>query len=123
MKLSHCFRVLPFIATSLLGLGVVGCIATNNTNTKISGKAIPDDIFAQIKPGQTKEAVIELVGQPSQKANVEGGSEVWKWNYTETKMAENSFIVLFESTSTTTSKQTTVVEFNQSGVVTKASRE
>jgi len=123
MKSLRCFHILTLCATCLLGLGLAGCIATNNTNTRTTGKIIPDDVFAQIQPGKTKDFVISVLSQPSQKITEEGGSEVWKWNYTEAKMSEKSFIVLFESTNSTTSKQTTVVEFNRDGVVTKVSRE
>jgi len=123
MKLPCYPRLLSFLAISLLGLGLAGCIVTNNSDTKITGKVISDEAFVQIQPGKTKDFVTGLIGQPSQKINNDDGSAVWKWNYTVTNMDEHSFIVLFESTNTTTTKQTTVVDFNKDGVVTKTSRE
>jgi outer membrane protein assembly factor BamE (lipoprotein component of BamABCDE complex) len=123
MKFLPCFRVLSLFTISLLGLVLAGCIITNNSNTKITGHVISDDTFAQIQPGKTKDFVTGLIGQPSLKTTADSGNEVWKWNYSETKIAERSFIVLFESSDATTTKQTTVVEFNKDGVVTKTSRE
>jgi outer membrane protein assembly factor BamE (lipoprotein component of BamABCDE complex) len=118
------FRIIVLLVSILLGLSLTGCIIiTNNTDTKNSGKAIPDDVFAQVQPGQTKDAVINLLGQPSQKVTENAGSEVWKWTYTETKTAERAFIVLFSGESKTTTTQTTVVEFDQDGKVTKVWRE
>jgi outer membrane protein assembly factor BamE (lipoprotein component of BamABCDE complex) len=123
MKLFRRFRLVSLFTVGVLNLGLTGCIITNSSNTNISGKAIPDDVLAQIQPGQTKDAVINLLGQPSKKTTEDGGNELWKWTYTETKSAEHSFIVLFAGTSKTTTTQTTVVEFGENGKVTKAWRE
>ncbi len=123
MKFPRRIRLVSFFAFSLAGLGLTGCIMTNTSNTNITGKAIPDDMFAQIQPGQTKAAVINLIGQPSKKTTEDAGNESWKWTYTETKSSEHSFIVLFAGVSKTTTNQTTVVEFDRDGKVIKAWRE
>jgi outer membrane protein assembly factor BamE (lipoprotein component of BamABCDE complex) len=123
MNLSRCFRILSLSSICLLGFGLTGCIATSTSDTKISGKAIPDDVFVQIQPGKAKDFVTSLLGEPSKKITGDNGSEVWKWDYSETKMSEHSFIILFAGVNKTTTSQITVVEFDKDGKVTKASRE
>jgi len=122
MKFPHYLRLTALFIASLFGLGLVGCIATNSSNTNISGKAVPDDVFEQIQPGKTKDFVVGLMGEPSKKITEDNGSEVWRWNCIETKITERTFIILFVAVDRTNTTQTTAVEFKD-GVVTKVWRE
>jgi outer membrane protein assembly factor BamE (lipoprotein component of BamABCDE complex) len=122
MKFPRCFRIIPLFTASLFGLGLVGCIATNSSNTNISGKVVPDDIFGQIHPGQSKDFVVGLMGEPFKKVTTDNGSEVWRWSYNETRTAERTFMIFYVALDRTNTTQTVVVEFRD-GVVTKAWRE
>jgi len=122
MKFRRCFRIIPILTASLLGIGLTGCFATNSSNTNIAGKIVPDDVFAQIHPGQTKDFVADLMGEPFKKIPEDNGSEVWQWNYNETKTAERTFMIFYVAVDRTNTNQTVAVAFKD-GVVTKAWRE
>jgi len=114
--------MIPFFATSLLGLGLTGCFATNSSNTSIAGKTIPDDLFAQVQPGKTRDFVVDLLGGPATKVTEDNDREVWRWDYNETKIAAKTFMIFYVAVDRTHTTQTAVVEF-QRGVVIKSWRE
>jgi outer membrane protein assembly factor BamE (lipoprotein component of BamABCDE complex) len=122
MKFHHGFRIIPFCAASLLGLGLTGCFATNSSNTNIAGKTIPDDLFAQVQPGKTKDFVVDLLGPPATKITEDNGREVWRWDYNETKTAAKTFMIFYVAVDRTRTIQTAAVAF-QNGVVVKTWRE
>jgi len=122
MKFNQGFRIAAFFAASLLGLSLGGCFATNSTNTNIAGKAIPDEVFAQIQPGKTKDFVIDLLGNPTLKTTEDNGREVWRWNYDETKTAEKTFMIFYVAVDRTHTIQTEAVAFKD-GVVVRTWRE
>jgi len=122
MKFCRYFRIIPLFTASLLGLSLAGCFATNSSNTNIAGRTVPDDIFAQIHPGQTKDFVLGLIGEPFDKISEDNGSEVWRWNYHETKTQERTFMIFYVAVDRTNTIQTVAIAFKD-GVVTKAWRE
>jgi outer membrane protein assembly factor BamE (lipoprotein component of BamABCDE complex) len=122
MKFPHCLRIILLFTASMLGLGLAGCIATNSSNTNIAGRTVSDDVFTQIQPGKSRDFVLSLLGEPTKKIAEENGSEIWEWNYVETKITERTFIILFVAVDRTNTTQMTTVEFKD-GVVTKAWRE
>jgi outer membrane protein assembly factor BamE (lipoprotein component of BamABCDE complex) len=122
MKIHHTARIIPFFVVSMLGLAFTGCIATNSSNTNIAGKMVPDDVFAQVQPGKTKNFVLDLMGNPATKSTLDNGREVWRWNYDETKTAEKTFMIFYVAVDRTHTVQTAAVAF-QDGIVVKAWRE
>jgi outer membrane protein assembly factor BamE (lipoprotein component of BamABCDE complex) len=122
MKPSHTFRAIPFVTVGLFGLGLSGCIATQSSNVNIAGKTIPDDVYTQIQPGKDKDFVVGLIGEPFKKITEDNGTEVWRWNYVETKTAARTILILYVEVHRTNTTQTVAVEF-KGGVVTKIWRE
>jgi outer membrane protein assembly factor BamE (lipoprotein component of BamABCDE complex) len=122
MKFTRCFRLIPFFTASLVGFALTGCFVTNSSNTNIAGKTVPDDLFTQIHAGQSREFVVDLIGEPFKKATEDNGREVWRWNYIETKTAERTFMIFYVAVDRTNTTQTVVVAFKD-GIVTKAWRE
>jgi len=96
--------------------------ATNSSNVNIAGKNIPDEVFAQIQPGKTKDFVVDLLGNPAMKTTEDNGREVWRWNYDETKTAAKTFMIFYVALDRTHTTQTDAVAFKD-GVVVKTWRE
>lgn len=99
--------------------GLTGCVVMSDNHTTTSGHKIDASVFAQVEPGKSKEFVVNLLGEPSEKYNNDDGTERWTWRYSETHRSASGFIVLFASSSDTTTKQARNVQF-KGGVVTRA---
>ena len=122
MKSSHRFRSATLFAASLLVLGLTGCIATNSSNVNFSGKSVPDDVYAQIQPGKSKDFVVGLIGEPVKKTTGENGAEVWRWNYVESNISARTILILYVEVHRINTTQSVAVEFRD-GLVTKIWRE
>ncbi len=106
------------LAIGLLGVSLAGCIITNSSSNRVTGKKITTEQLAQVKPGTTKESVIDLLGVPSKRTDLGSGLEVWEWDYTENSNKASGFIFLYSSDTSTHVDQATSVEFKD-GAVTK----
>ncbi len=107
-----------FLAVALLGASLGGCIITNNSSNRVTGKKITAEQLAQVKAGATKESVVDLLGVPSKRSDLGNGLEVWEWDYTENTNKASGFIFLYQSDTSTHVDQATSVEFKD-GAVTK----
>jgi outer membrane protein assembly factor BamE (lipoprotein component of BamABCDE complex) len=116
------FRIAAFV--SVLGAAAVlpGCLIGSSSRTQVTGRYVGPETLAQIQPGKSAEYVSELLGEPSQKSSLEDGTEIWKWNYTESRNSSGSVIFIFASNSKTETQRTTYVEL-KNGVVVKAWRD
>jgi outer membrane protein assembly factor BamE (lipoprotein component of BamABCDE complex) len=111
-------RLVGAAATLLLGATLAGCVISTNDSTHITGKQVTEDKLAQVKPGAAKDAVIDLLGLPSNRMDLGSGLEVWEWKSTQTQKKSSDIIFVFSSDKSTSVENTTSVEFKD-GVVTR----
>lgn len=106
------------LAAVLVCVGFSGCVVVSDNHNTTTGQKIDASTFAQIEPGKSKEFVVNLLGEPSEKYTNDDGTERWTWRYSETHRSTSGFIVLFASTSDNTIRQTRNVQF-KGGYVTR----
>ena len=99
---------------------LTGCLVTSSSKTTTSGNYVPAQTFDQIEPGKTTSAWVQAtLGEPTCKTKVEtANSEIWKWNYTETKKGSGTVLFLFAGSSNDEKTRAAYVEIKD-GVVTK----
>jgi outer membrane protein assembly factor BamE (lipoprotein component of BamABCDE complex) len=111
--------LVPTLALTALGLS--GCIINTGSHSEYSGKYVSQQTLDQITPGQSKEFVVAVLGEPSTKTSMTDG-ELWKWRYHHTKKSSGSFIFVFSGDSTTETEMATYVMF-KGDVVSQAWRD
>ncbi|MGH7131117.1 MAG: outer membrane protein assembly factor BamE domain-containing protein [Phycisphaerales bacterium] len=106
------------LTLSTLTLG--GCLIGSGSSDTVTGTYIGRETLAQMKPGETKEDfVVATLGQPSSKASLSDGSQLWKYNYSRTKRSGAYVFVLLTAGSKEQTVATTFVELKD-GVVSRA---
>ena len=115
-------RTLAFVAASLACTTLGGCLIGSSTHTDTSGHLIGNDTLAQIQPGKDTAYVLALIGDPTDKTLLDGGTEIWKWRYTERKNSSGTVIFLLSADNKTETTKITYVEFKD-GIVVKAWRD
>jgi outer membrane protein assembly factor BamE (lipoprotein component of BamABCDE complex) len=115
-------RSLTLVAASLACTALGGCLIGSTTQTETSGHQIGNDTLAQIQAGKDMSYVTALIGDPTNKTVLDGGTEIWKWRYTERKNSSGTVIFLLSADNKTETSNTTYVEFKD-GVVVKAWRD
>ena len=105
---------------SALCLILSGCLVTSDSKTMTKGNYVPERVFDRIEPGHTSAAWVQAtLGDPTSKTKVDAtGSEIWKWNYTETKKGTGTVLFLFAGKSDDEKPHVAFVEM-KNGVVTK----
>ena len=93
MAKSLTFRVLARAALLAAAMGltgaVAGCVGLGNVSkTYTEGYAISDQALAQIRPGQSKDLVIAVLGSPQTENTFPNESAYY---YVETKVNETAF--------------------------------
>jgi outer membrane protein assembly factor BamE (lipoprotein component of BamABCDE complex) len=107
------------IVASVLAVGCTGCLVSAKRSETQSGNYVASSTFDQIEPGQTTASwVAATLGNPTEKTAVDGGSEVWKWTYTERKEGKAAVFLIFGGEDVKESTGHAFVEFKD-GVVTK----
>jgi outer membrane protein assembly factor BamE (lipoprotein component of BamABCDE complex) len=88
-------KALPLLtsiaAASVLAVTLGACSMGSGlalSTSKIQGYAISDDALAQIRPGQSKELVIAVLGSPQ---TINAFDEGTAWYYVETKVSQTAF--------------------------------
>ena len=119
---SNVLRSITFVAASLACTTLGGCLIGSSSHTDSSGHLIGADTLAQIQPGKDTAYVLALIGDPTDKTLLDGGTEIWKWRYTERKNSSGSVIFLLSAENKTESTKITYVEFKD-GIVVKAWRD
>lgn len=100
-----------------------GCLITGDTQTMTYGEYVSRSAFEQIEIGQsTQLVVLGLLGEPTSKAEGEGGREVWRWAYNTRKLSDSAVFLLWNFENSREQRGVTYVEFN-GGVVTSKWRE
>lgn len=101
-------------------LALPGCTVISSENhTSFTGNYVPADSLSQISLGEsTPEYTEALLGAPTNKADLEDGTSIWRWDYTVRKSGEGSLLLVFDGESSTEKKHSTFVQF-QDGVAVK----
>jgi outer membrane protein assembly factor BamE (lipoprotein component of BamABCDE complex) len=81
-------RVLPFAGAVLLATALTACSGLALVSNKTQGYDLNDDAMAQIRPGQSVDLVVTVLGSP-QTTNTFG--EQTAYYYIETKVQQTSF--------------------------------
>jgi outer membrane protein assembly factor BamE (lipoprotein component of BamABCDE complex) len=90
-------------------LGIIpslGCLVSGSSTERRTGNYVADSTFSKIEPGKTTAGWVQAtLGEPSSKESVAaGGSEIWKYSYTERKDSSGAIFLLFGGSD---SKETT----------------
>jgi outer membrane protein assembly factor BamE (lipoprotein component of BamABCDE complex) len=104
------------LAITLLGATLSGCAIVNSNNSHVTGKRISAEQLALVKPGTTKDTVVDLLGLPTSRTDLGNGLDVWQWKFTQTSNHSTGLIFVFISDSSSSVEQTTSVEFKDGGV-------
>jgi hypothetical protein len=100
-----------------------GCLIGGSSETKLSGTYIGPSTFGEIEPGVTTvEWVSAVMGEPTSKAPLEDGAEIWKWMYSRKHSSAGGVFLLFGGSSKSEEQGATFVQL-RNGVVEKAWRD
>lgn len=110
-------RTFTFLAVLAAAAVCPGCLIGSHSHTNVSGRYVGPETLAQIQPGKSEAYVLALLGDPSDKTNIENGTSIWKWRYTETRNSSGAVIFIFASDTKTETERTTYVEFKDGAVV------
>lgn len=108
---------LPLAAFAAVGL--TSCIINVDSHRERTGRFVSASTLSQIEPGRGQDYVQALLGEPSSRSKLEGGIEIWKWTYTETKHSKGHLIFVFSGDETEHVEGATYVEFKD-GIVQKS---
>lgn len=116
---AHPVRLaLPAAALSI-SLLLPGCIIHADSHVHRTGIEISRQTLAQVEPGRKKDFVLALLGEPTSRSVLEGGTEIWKWAYTEKRVRRGSLFLILDSDETQERNGASYVQF-EDGVVAKA---
>lgn len=103
--------------------GLSGCLITSRSSSSVTGSYVGSDTFQQIEVGRTTgDWLLGALGEPTSRACLDDGAEVWKWSHTTTDESSGSVLFLFGGSSSHTETGATCVELHD-GVVTKKWRD
>lgn len=90
MPQRHIAPLHSIVAALLLGVTLSACTGSGLalTTAKVQGYALSQDAMAQIRPGQSQELVVVVLGSPQ---TVNAFSEGDAWYYVETKVDQTAF--------------------------------
>ena len=114
------------VSAAVLGASLAvlpGCLVSGSSSTKVSGEYIGPSTFNEIEPGVTKVDWVQAVmGEPSSRACLDDGSEIWKWSYERKHSSAGGVFLLVGGSSKEETTGATFVQIRD-GVVTKAWRD
>lgn len=111
----------PSTACGVLALLLVallpGCLIGSSSKTEHTGRYVSEETMREIEPGASKEFVLALCGEPSERIRGAGGAEFWKWSYSQTTDSSGSVLFLISSSSQKKAEGTVWVKFEDDAVV------
>jgi hypothetical protein len=100
-----------------------GCLISGSSDTKMSGAYVGPSTFGEIEPGVTTvDWVCAVMGEPTSKATLDDGSQIWKWAYTRKHSSAGGVFLLVGGSSKSEEQGATFVQMKD-GVVVKAWRD
>jgi len=102
----------------LLTLSSTSCVIVHSDKgVNRTGDYVSPRTLEQIKTGVSAEYVLAILGSPTTKSELENGTEIWKWRYTETLESHGGILIVFRSKSSTDTVHNSFVEFEDDTVV------
>ncbi len=114
--------IIALVAAGCLTVGAGGCSVGMQSHTDTTGSYIAPQTLAQIGPGQSKDYVLALLGEPTVKKPAGGTTEIWEWSYVQKQITSGDLPLLVGTASNTETKHTAYVQFDN-GVVSKTWRD
>ena len=106
------------LAVLFLALASSSCvIVRSNSGVERTGEYVSPQTFENIKSGVSSDYVLAVIGDPTTKTEVEEGSEIWRWRYTEIRESNGGVFLLISSKRTTDTVHNCYVELNDGKVV------
>jgi hypothetical protein len=100
-----------------------GCLVSGSSNTKVTGEYIGPSTFNEIEPGVTKlDWVQAVMGEPTSRACLDDGTEIWKWSYYRKHSSSGGVFLLVGGSNKEETVGATYVQMRD-GVVIKAWRD
>ena len=117
-------NTIPIILASgaLLALApLVGCsIVSSDQHTSFSGNYVAADSLSQIAVGEsTPDYTAAILGEPTSTTDLDDGSTIWQWDYTESRSSDGHVLLLFNGESSSKKAHSTYVHFKDGVVVKK----
>ena len=112
-------RLATLVAVGLVVAGTASCLVGRTENTKYSGRYVGEDTLQQIEPGDTRDEVVSLLGEPTTRTKKESGKSLWKYSYRKATTKTGAVFLLVGSTKTTETEGAAYVEFDSSYKVTR----
>lgn len=110
---SLCAGVLSLAALS-------GCLASGSSSTTVSGRYVGPETMRQIEPGvTTREWVQATLGEPTSRATLADGTEIWKWEHRSVSKSSGSVLLIASGSNRHEQVGAAFVEM-KNGVVTRS---
>lgn len=95
------------------------CVINADSHVEHTGKHVSAQTFEQIQPGKKQDFVLALLGEPTTRTALEGGTEIWKWEYRQKNVHRGTLLFVFSGDNSTVEEGATYVQF-EAGLVSKA---
>jgi hypothetical protein len=93
-------------------LTMTGCLVSSARASKIDGAYVQPNAISKVRVHQSTTTDVEnILGQPSSRVAEDDGSELWTWNWTETKGESGAVLLIFSGSSKTTVAESVNVKF------------
>ena len=108
---------------TLAPLTMSGCLVSSSRASKIDGAYVQPNAVSKVRVhDSTMTDVEQILGQPSTRVTNDDGSELWTWNWTETKGESGSVLLIFSGSSKKTVAESVNVKF-QDGIAVRKWRD
>lgn len=95
-----------------------GCLIGSRTSSRVEGSYVGSETLGSIQPKSTKkDYVLATLGEPTSRASLDNGGEIWRYCYTRRKDYSGHVFLVFSARNTDDIARTTFVHFDNNGVV------
>lgn len=115
-------RSAPLAALGLLALGpTLGCsIVSSDNHVSYTGNYVASDAMNNIRIGDSTPAYTEaILGEPTSKTDLDDGTSIWRWDYTESRSSDGSVLLIFNGESSSSKQKSAYVQFKDGVAVKK----
>jgi len=103
---------------AVVGLSLcTGCLFGGSSSVKREGTFVAPETLGQIQAGKSNKAyVVALLGQPTEKKEIEPGHELWKYSYKEKTESSGYVFLIFGGSDEKETGSKVYVEFTDDTV-------